>query len=78
MWLIRGLAPWRRGKKGFSWLEIDEAFCNGSPLSVLTKSYDITISPRFNANRQLTVFHIKHGERAVAAINDRLMQDMAE
>ncbi|WP_213992361.1 hypothetical protein [Sodalis sp. dw_96] len=75
VWLVRGLLPWSRGRKGLSWLEIDEAVCDGGPFSWLTKSYGITISHHFSANRQLRITHIKHGDQAAAVINERLMQE---
>ncbi|QWA08882.1 hypothetical protein GTU79_15135 [Sodalis ligni] len=78
VWLVRGLLPGRRGKKGLSWLEIDEVACDSGPFSWLTKSYGITISHRFSATRQLHISQIKHGDRAVAAINERLMQEFTD
>ncbi len=75
---MRGILPWRRGKKGLSWLEIDEASCDGGPFSWLTKSYGIAISHRFSATRQLRITDIKHGDQAVAAINEKLMQDFPD
>jgi hypothetical protein len=75
VWLIRGILPWNRGRKGLAWLEIDEVFCVGGPFSWLTKSYDISISHRFSATRRLLISQIKHGDQAVEDINEKLMQD---
>ena len=78
VWLVRGLLRWGKGKKGLSWLEIDAASCDTRPFSWLTKSYGITISHRFSATRQLRITHIKHGDQAVAAINEKLMQEFPD
>lgn len=78
VWLIRGFLPWHKGRNGLTWLEIDAAACQSGPLSWLTKSYDILIANRFSESRQLTMTHIKHGDQAVAIINDKLAQEFSD
>ncbi|TKI08083.1 hypothetical protein [Martelella alba] len=78
VWLDGGPLSWRRRKKGMTWLEIDEAAGLTEPFGWLTHSHGIDISSRFSPSRRLRLSHIKHGDEAVAAINDILAEDFAD
>jgi hypothetical protein len=71
VWVYRGILPWNKGQFGVKWRDLDEATYTQGFFGWLFKSYSLRIGHRFTKSSEILLGHIKHGDRAVMAINER-------
>ena len=75
VWVRSGIFPWSRGYSGVKWRDLDEASMFLGFFSWAFKSYTVKLSHRYTRNNEIYLNHIKHGDKAVSAINRQLMRD---
>lgn len=74
VWIYRGVLPWRRGVYGVKWRDIESIVYNQSLANWLTRSFPVVVIERFTQHGEIRLDHVWHGDRAVTAMNQKLMQ----
>ena len=76
VWLYRGILPWKRGRLGVLWRDMDTANFFPSFFSWLLRSYKIRVGHRFTRESEIILTSMSRGDKAVGVINN-IHQDMA-
>jgi hypothetical protein len=74
VWLYSGVLPWKKGRTGVKWRDLDEAVYFTTFWSWLSKSYTIRIRHRFTKSSEIALTHVARGNDIVAEINSRHQQ----
>lgn len=75
VWVQRGLLPWNKGAYGVRWHDADDAVMFTGLPSWLTKSYRVKVRNRFQGHSEIDLKHVRHGDEAVAHINQRQLEE---
>jgi len=69
VWLYSGILPWKKGRNGVKWRDMDEAVFVLSFWSWLSRSYAIRIGHRFTKSSEILLTDMAGGKEAVRKLN---------
>lgn len=73
VWIARGLLPWNRGVYGVKWRDIESILFRQGFTHWIMRSYPVVVVERFTQQKEIRLDHVWHGDRAVTAMNEKLM-----